>query len=269
MHGLASDGRAVRCGIALWPYDLLLRFGYDLPENEHLWEGEWFDDAYERAALDMRSDAAKLVLALRAMDAAALRLRDAASPESAARDIGALKRLVQETPGALDLVLAYLKCLVDGLAKVIPCCYGEDGKALLGARESIETLADSPALTTLDGALVALLAGRPRLAIRTNQPDLYVIAGSGGFSMALPKAAARALQVSAGVTLSAVAEVDAAVAASFAWFDAMLAHLQAAVAERAEDGPDLLERWAEPDWAVIATFDAADGQLAAHLPRIP
>ena len=43
-HGIVR-GEGVHFGMALWPYDLLLRFGYDLPENEHTWDGKWFDDA--------------------------------------------------------------------------------------------------------------------------------------------------------------------------------------------------------------------------------
>ena len=48
-HGVA-DG-SVRFGAALWFADVLLRFGYDLPEHEHPWDGEWIDDEFERITI--------------------------------------------------------------------------------------------------------------------------------------------------------------------------------------------------------------------------
>ena len=42
-HGIA--GGRVRLGVATWFADVLVRFGYDLPEHEHPWDGEWIDDA--------------------------------------------------------------------------------------------------------------------------------------------------------------------------------------------------------------------------------
>src|ERR1700730_16517839 len=116
-HGIAfgSDDAiaTVHFGVALWPYDLLLRFGYDLPENEHLWAGKWFDDRYEAAALDLRSVAAKLLRALRDMDASLRTLEAAGRGGRPVRDLGALREAVQQAPLAVDLVLFYLRRLRD------------------------------------------------------------------------------------------------------------------------------------------------------------
>src|SRR5581483_278933 len=101
-HGIAvatgpSGESFVHFGIALWPYDLLLRFGYDLPENEHVWAGKWFDDRFEQAALVLRADAAKLLMALRRMDGT-LRALAAAAGEAPVRDLAALKAAVERAP---------------------------------------------------------------------------------------------------------------------------------------------------------------------------
>ena len=40
-HGVAGDD--VRFGAATWFHDVLVRFGYDLFEHEHPWDGEWID----------------------------------------------------------------------------------------------------------------------------------------------------------------------------------------------------------------------------------
>lgn len=269
-HGLAitTDGGAVHFGIAVWPYDVLLRFGYDLPENEHLWPGEWFDDRFERAALDLRSNAAKLIIAIRGMHKAAGSLQAAVAADSPTHDLRALKDGAEGTPLAVDLVLSYVRLLLRDLAAVIPCCYGIDGRALIDDRSNVGGLAASPELARLDPALATLLQGVPAFDVRTSKDDLYVIAESDGFSSALPKAAARLLRAAAAVTMSAMADIDAAVAALCAWFDAVLAHLQQVVADRSEPGPELLERWADPNWSVLLSLRAADPALGAHLPRI-
>jgi hypothetical protein len=267
MHGLSSTegGRAVQFGMAAWPYDLLLRFGYDLPENEYMWPDEWFDDTFEAAALDLRLTAAKLMFAIRDMHAAVAQLDNGSVPP--AKDVAALKAAIEHAPLALDLVLGYLRRVQDNVAKVVPCCYGVEGKALAGARGSIATLANAPRLAVLDAGLVPLLRAAPTLDVRTCRPDLYVIGQNDGFRAALPKAAARALRTSGEVTIAAAKEVDGCIATTFAWLDAVLVQLQSVVVARAEDGPGLLERWTEPDWSVLMMLTAGD-VLEAHLPVV-
>ena len=57
----------IHFGVALWPYDLLLRFAWDLPENEARVANDWFDDVFESAAVRLRHTAPKLIHAIMAM----------------------------------------------------------------------------------------------------------------------------------------------------------------------------------------------------------
>jgi hypothetical protein len=104
-HGIA--GGVVRFGVATWFHDVLVRFGYDLFEHEHPWDGEWIDDAFEAAALDLRATGSKL---LRALD----RLHD--DPETG--------------PLSVDLAVAYLERMLGDLAVVIPNCHGVEGRSM-------------------------------------------------------------------------------------------------------------------------------------------
>lgn len=269
-HGIAevADGAAaVHFGLAVWPYDVLLRFGYDLPEHEHRWPGRWIDDRFEGAALDLRSAAAKLLIALPRMDEARARLR------SDGRSLADVRRAVETAPLDVDLVLTYLRRLVDGLAAVVPCCFGAEGRAMAVDRGSIEAMADSAALRKLDETLAGLLDPPPAAArvlapgFAAHSAEVYVVSGAAGERPALPRAAQAALHQSAARTLAAAASIDAALAEMCPWFDAVLARLQAVVCLRAEDGPDLQERWGEPDWSVLAT-SVPIAALRAHLPLI-
>lgn len=271
-HGIAAEGPngpwAVHFGMALWPYDLLLRFGYDLPENEHVWAGKWFDDRFEQAALDLRATAAKLMLALRSLDAASQTLRAAAALPGSDRGIAALREAVVQAPLPVDLVQHYLQRLLDDVAAVVPCCYGLDGRRLLAARTSLAALSAAPGLASLDADLPRLLGSAPAVDLVSHPPDLFVIASSGGYAAALPRAASRALLASAAVTIGASEAADRAVRALCSWLDGLLAHLQQVVAARSEPGPDLLARWAERDWSVLLTLNELDPALAARLPAI-
>jgi hypothetical protein len=264
-HGLSAAGDAVHFGIAVWPYDLLLRFGYDLPENEHMWPGEWFDDTFEAAALDLRSDAAKLVLAIQAMDAAVSGLAIAAG-ETPAPDLKALRLAVETAPLALDLVLAYLERIRASMAAVIPCCYGVEGQAFGDSRGHLARMAQLAGSAVGDPVLAGLLGEASPLSLRTNRPDLYVVSGSDGFAAALPRSAARKLRTSAAVTLEAASAVADLLGEECARLDRLLAHLQGVVAARAEDGPGLLERWADPAWSVVATPAPGRTALSRYLP---
>ena len=102
-HGVAPDG-SVRFGVATWFGDVLVRFGYDLFEHDHRWDGEWIDDAFERSARALRSTGAKLLRALQRVDA--------------------------EDPMTVDLAVLYLRSLLDDVAVCIPNCSGVEGRAL-------------------------------------------------------------------------------------------------------------------------------------------
>ena len=270
-HGIASlddgsGGAAVHFGIALWPYDLLLRFGYDLPENEHIWAGKWFDDRFEQAALSLRADAAKLIRAVRRMDES-LRLLESAAGETAA-SLPALRETVERAPLDLDLVLSYLRRILDQLAVIVPCSFGREGQVLLHARASLRELAASAELARLDPQLAGLLNQAVDCDIPTHAHDLYVIAESSGYASALPKAALRALRSSATTTLEAGSQIARLLRRVCEWLDAVLDQLQRVVAARSEPGPELLERWAQADWSVLVALPARERGLEAFLPGI-
>ena len=259
--GDAGGADVVHFGLALWPYDLLLRFGYDLPEHEHRWEGRWFDDRFEVAAFGLRASAAKLLIAIGRMDSAVRRLDSATQARAA----------VEEAPLEMDLVVSYLRAVVDGVAEVMPCCFGSDGRALAVERGSLDALMHSSALRETDEITAGLVVPPTPLCrvlardFATHAPELYTVSGAAGDAPALPRAAASALAASASRTLAAADEVDAALHALCRWLDALLDRLIVVVCERAEDGPELAERWAEPDWSVLATTVPVEA-LRGHLP---
>jgi hypothetical protein len=218
-HGVA--GGDVRFGVATWFGDVLVRFGYDLFEHEHPWRGEWIDDAFESAALDLRSTGAKLVRALDRVD--------------------------EDDPLSIDLVVAYLRRVLDDLAVVIPNCFGVDGRSM--PRGDLRGLGLAPPVT---------------LDFPTHSASLYPVIDASE-EPALPKATARVVEESRAVTREAIASLDESLAALCPWFDTLLARVQREVASRAEDGDDLLARWAATDWSVIG--HAGPGALA-HLPSI-
>src|SRR5436305_11225527 len=109
---LAPDGGDavdVHLGVALWPYDLLLRFGYELPEHEYRWEGQWFDDRFEVAALDLRASAAKLLLSLSRMAQAGRTLA------SLGGTVAEMRRVAEAAPMEVDLVVSYLGRITNGV----------------------------------------------------------------------------------------------------------------------------------------------------------
>jgi hypothetical protein len=122
-HGL-TDGDEFHFGMALWPYDLLLRFGYDLPEHEHIWERKWFDDGFESAARDLRATAVKLMLTLRSVHHATHMLRVVVEGDATEIELTAAVEAAETAPLHLDLAHAYLQRLGRALACVLPCCYG-------------------------------------------------------------------------------------------------------------------------------------------------
>lgn len=259
----------IHFGIALWPYDLLLRFAWDLPENEHVWPDDWFDDVFEAAAVRLRHTAPKLLHAIAAMQPPLEALKDAALSDELTRE------QVEQTPLQIDLALAYLGQMLDDLAVVIPHCYGAEGRAFAEARSSLAALVYAP-LEQLDPALPALLApdgALPPAAAAFVEPpaahsrDLYAIVNAPGFDEALPKAAARALRESAAATIAAADQIDAQLPALCGWLDALLEHLIDAVCQRAEDGQDLRERWAELNWSRLQPLSFADTSSALALTR--
>lgn len=215
----------MRFGAATWFHDVLVRFGYDLFEHEHPWDGEWIDDAFETAAIDLRSTGAKLLRALEWVDDDPL-----------------------QGPLTIDLVLAYLRTMLDDLAIVIPNCFGTDGRSM--PRGDLAALGFAPPVD---------------LAIPTHSPELYMVIDASGPKPSLPKATARLLDESGVVTCEAVLELDGVLARLCEWLDDVVATLQREIASRAEDGDDLLARWADPDWSVLGRAIPA---IAKHLPVI-
>ena len=189
-------------------------------------------------------------------------------------------------PLQVDLVLGYLVRILDCVATIIPHCYGQDGKALVSGRGNLRTLAALPLaefdpalakLVTPDGSLpsgVAELAG-PSLGAEIelgehpvpHSPDIYAIVHAPGFEQALPKTAARALRQSAEATITAADTIDRALPHLFAWFDQLIEHLIQQVCERAEEGDELRERWADSNWTVIQRLSFANTDSALALTR--
>ena len=268
----ALPGPELRFGFALWPYDLLLRFAWDLPEHEHVWPDDWFDDVFEHAARDLRSLGPKLIHALAAMITPLDTLKNAALEAELTRE------QVESAPLQVDLVLSYLSRLLDHVASVVPHCYGQDGRALAEGRGNLRRLAALP-LGEVDPLLARLIApdgqlppvvdrfASPHAEVQSHSPDLYAMVNAPGFDTALPKAAARALRESADVSIAAADQIDAGLPALCAWLDTLLAHLIAMVCARAEDGDDLRERWAEPNWTVLQRMSFADTDAALALIR--
>ena len=206
----------MRFGVATWFGDVLVRFGYDLFEHEHPWDGEWIDDAFERAARSLRSSGAKLVRALRSVGDA---------PEADPLLVG---------PMAIDLAVFYLRSILDDVAVCIPNCSGVEGRAL--PRGDLGALGFPPPDV---------------LGFRTHSDELYAVVDGAGELPALPRAVDRVRRESAEVTAEAVRALEHALASLGPWFDRLLGELQGRVAARAEDGEDLLERWSAVDWSVI------------------
>ena len=250
-HGVA--GGQVRLGAATWFHDVLVRFGYDLPEHEHPWDGEWIDDAFEAAAADLRATGSKLVRALEALDTV---------PVAAER--------AEAAPLAVDLVVAYLGRLLRGIAVAVPCCYGQEGRALAPARAG-GLLGMASALEALDPVAAGRLVPPPAVAdvlgtgFATASTDLYLVVEAAGARPALPRTTARLRAASAAITDEAIAAVDRALAAACPWLDGVLDSLQRAIAARAEDGDDILARWQSPDWSVLRPSSPA---VERHLPAI-
>ena len=269
----------IHFGLAIWPYDLLLRFAWDLPENEHVWPNDWFDDVFESAALRLRHTAPKLIHAVSALQPPLETLKDAALADELTRE------QVERIPLHIDLVLAYLGQMLDDLAAVIPHCYGSDGRALADARASLPALVNArldqldlalPPLLTPNGALPAAVAAfaRPHPALAhaagpptPHTPDLYAIVNAPGFDDALPKTAARALRDSAATAIAAADRIDAQLPPLCQWLDALLEHLIETVCQRAEDGHDLRRRWAETNWSRLQPLSFADTNSALALTR--
>lgn len=269
-HGFVA-GEGVHFALALWPYDLLLRFGYDLPENEHTWDGKWFDDAFEAAAFDLRSTAAKLVIALDDVSLAEVQLREVVGRTlRTPPEIRSAAEATRRAPLCIDLASGYIERFLGAVAAVIPCCYGIAGKFVLDApamRRDLQALEAQSALHNLDHDIVRILHARPGgSGLRSHTNTLYVVTNAVGFADALPGASAREVQSSARTSLAAIEALAARLDALCSWCDELLAHLQGVVASRSEPGPELLERWAVRDWSLLTR--ATPGQEPGYWPRL-
>jgi hypothetical protein len=257
--------------MALWPYDVLLRFGYDLPEHEHRWAGRWFDDRFQTAAIDLRAATAKLLIALPRMDAACGQLAGLDGMDGIGGTVAEMRPVVEAAPMAVDLVAGYLHRLAIDLAALVPCCFGAEGRALAADRRSLGAMIDSERLRKADETLAELLVPPGALAavldpaFATHTAELYAVSGAAGDAPPLPGAAKAALAESSRVTMAAAASIGRALSAACPWLDAVLDRLIAVVCDRAEDGPEVRNRWAEPDWSIFATSAPVE-ELRRHLP---
>lgn len=146
----------------------------------------------------------------------------------------ALQRVSADDPLSVDLAVSCLRSIPADVAVCVPNCSGVEGRTLPR------------------GDLCALGFPAPDvLSFPTHSPELFAVIDGAGDRPALPKAMARVRADSSAVTAAAVASLEHALAALCPWFDALLLELQRRVAARAEDGPDLLERWSATDWSVI------------------
>jgi hypothetical protein len=270
-HGIVP-GEGVHFGIALWPYDLLLRFGYDLPENEHTWEGKWFDDIFEAAAFDIRATGAKLTHALRDVHETTMALRRLIDEPIPVSQLEAASGFARRAPLTVDLAAAYVQRLLDDLARVIPCCYGLAGRTLVGHRQSLAGLRGCPELQAIDPAVVDLLrevaSSEAELPPALSHTAALYLVSDERFGSALPKAATRFVKESCRVTLTAAENLSASTHTLAPWLDRVLAHLQQAVAERSEPGPELIERWAARDWSLLARLLPGDEALLGFFPAL-
>ena len=224
---------------------MLVRFGYDLFEHEHPWDGEWIDDAFEAAAIDLRSTVAKL---LRALD-----------------EIDDVDIDVERTPLHIDLAVSYLERMRRDIAVAVPCCFGTDGRRLSDARGDLAAMAAAVTALDVDVARTLTEVCSIDLDFATHDPELFRIIDAAGERSPLPKATARLRATSTTTTRISVGQLDDALVHSCTAFDHVLASLQRAIARRAEDGSDLLQRWSRADWSVVG---AATPAATRHLPRI-
>ena len=273
----------IRFGIAQWPYELLLRFAYDLPQLDHVWPNDWFDDGFEQAAIELRQLGPKLVNALAAMQPP---LEDLKNARLGVQDAELTRDNVTDVPLHVDLVLAYLARMLDHVATVIPHCYGQEGQALAAGRGNLRRLAALP-LGEFDAQLATVVAPGGSLpgAVSTlaspswgaeielgqrptpHSAGIYAIVHAPDFEQAPPEAAARALRQSAEATIDAADTIDQSLPELFAWLDRLLEYLIQQVCERAEAGDELREYWAEPGWTVIQRLSFADTDSALALTR--
>jgi len=150
-------------------------------------------------------------------------------------------------PLSVDLCMAYVHRVLDGLAIVIPNCFGVDGRSLPR------------------GDLVALGFEAPidLRSLVTQADDLYLVADAGDRAT-LPRMHERVRTRSQAVTREAITALDDAFAVLCPWFDGVVARLQREIASRAEDGDDLLQRWNDPNWTVVGR---STPNLSRRLPK--
>lgn len=196
------------------------------------------------AAIDLRATVAKLLRALEDLD-----------PE---------RIDVERTPLTLDLALGYLDRIRHDIAVAVPCCFGTEGRSLRDAPRGLGDMAG--AVAAIDPSVAHGLArvAAVDLTFVTHEPTLFNVLDGAAGRTPLPKATVRLRAESSAVTAVAMDRFDGVLRQLASAFDALLHDLQRAIAARAEDGDDLLERWARTDWAVVA---AATPGVARHLPN--
>ncbi len=256
----------IRFGIGLWPSELT---AYLDP-----------DDTFVDAAVRLRQLGPKLVAALQEMQVPLEDLKN--------RTVGAIEEeltqeLVERTPLRVDLVGQYVAELLNHVATIVPLCYGDAGKSLLGSRGSLRQLANGP-LSDVDPILAEIVAPQGNLPgwaetlsaasvgatsdfsalPLANDPNIYIITNHPNFEQADPEQKMEALKASARQTIAAAEAIDASLLGMFRWLDVLIDHLIEVVCKRLPEGDRLRERWSSDDWTVIQplTFFDTDAALA-------
>ena len=259
----------IRFGIGLWPSEAM---AYLEP-----------DDSFSDAAVRLRQLGPKLVAALQAMQTPLEDLKN--------RTVGAIeeeltRELVERTPLHVDLVAQYIAELLDHVATVIPLCYGDAGRPLLGVQGSLRRLSQA-ALSDVDPALAEILSpvgNLPEWAETlaassigassdfsalplANDPNIYLITNHPNFGRADPDQRETALKASANQTIAAAEAIDASMLGMFLWLDRLLDHLIDVVCRRVDEGDLLRDRWSSDGWTVIQRLSFADTDAALAITR--
>lgn len=252
-HGpFEDDGISVfRWGLGQWANDVLVRFSYELFEHDHRWPGQWLDDTFAAGARELRDVGHRLDVAIGEFERSVDRL-DATRWASVDEAVEA----VSGAASAHDLLTAYLARALDATAAVLPGAFGEDGRLLADRRRSIADLAGDPdALHGLDPALATVadqaLAVRDGLGRPVTAPEFEPALATLCLGAGLTGRVMTAARESVPVARAARTQLRAAASSTYSVLDRALAICIRAVETRADDGPDLAQRWRERDWTVI------------------
>lgn len=252
-HGPSAEDEATvfRWGLGQWAHDVLVRFSYELVEHDHRWPGQWLDDVFAAAARELRDVGHRLDTAVGRFEQAADRL---GAPSWA--NVDDAVAAVAAAAGAYDHATGYLARALDASAAILPGAFGDDGRQLARRRRSIIDLGqDHEPLCRLDPALPAIVAEartiREVVHTPVTAPEFEPAVAALRNGARLTGRVLAAAHESVPEVRAARAHLDRLATATYAVLDRALACSIEAVAARAEDGPELAERWHDRDWTVV------------------